>query len=202
MFPQRAWIWTDKVTLVAFVRIFPLCVFRCVFKLPVPTDAKSHWLHLFDFSTLCVSSKSLDLKRQSHIGCICLNFSTVHFQMCPQIACPNKFKFRSVALVWLFYTVRLQMFPQRAFRSEKAKSHWLHFLHCAISYVSSNCLPEQMQSHNGCIFFTFLYCSLSNVSSKSLDLNRQSDLAGICLIFSTVRFLMCPKIACPNKSHR
>ena len=32
----------------------PMCVFKCVLKLPAWEDAKSHWLHLFDFSFLCV----------------------------------------------------------------------------------------------------------------------------------------------------
>ena len=32
----------------------PLCVFKCLLKLPAWEDAKSHWLHLFGFSPLCV----------------------------------------------------------------------------------------------------------------------------------------------------
>ena len=32
----------------------PLCVFKCVLKLPAREDAKSHWVHLFDFSAVCV----------------------------------------------------------------------------------------------------------------------------------------------------
>ena len=28
----------------------PLCIFKCHFTLPACVDAKSHWLHLFDFS--------------------------------------------------------------------------------------------------------------------------------------------------------
>ena len=31
----------------------PLCVFTCVLKSPAWQDAKSHWLHLFDLSQLC-----------------------------------------------------------------------------------------------------------------------------------------------------
>ena len=30
----------------------PLCVIKCILKLPACVDAKSHWLHLFDFSPL------------------------------------------------------------------------------------------------------------------------------------------------------
>ena len=32
----------------------PLCVFKCVLKLPAQEEAKSHKLHLFGFSPLCV----------------------------------------------------------------------------------------------------------------------------------------------------
>ena len=32
----------------------PLCIFKCHFKLPACVDAKSHWLYLFDFSPKCV----------------------------------------------------------------------------------------------------------------------------------------------------
>ena len=31
----------------------PLCVFKCTLKLYARTDAKLHWLHLFDFSPMC-----------------------------------------------------------------------------------------------------------------------------------------------------
>ena len=33
---------------------FPLCIFKCLLKLPARADAKLHWLHLFDLSPLCV----------------------------------------------------------------------------------------------------------------------------------------------------
>ena len=36
------------------------------------------------------------------------------------------------------------------------------------STVPSNCLPEKMQSHIGCIRLTFLQCAFSNVSSNGL----------------------------------
>ena len=32
----------------------PLCVFKCLLKSNARTEANSHWLHLFDFSPLCV----------------------------------------------------------------------------------------------------------------------------------------------------
>ena len=39
-------------------------------------------------------------------------FSTVRFQMCPQMACPRGCIVTLVAFVWLFSTVRFQMCPQ------------------------------------------------------------------------------------------
>ena len=41
-------------------------------------------------------------------------FSTVHFQMSPQIACLRGWKLTLVAFVWLFSTVHFQMSPQIA----------------------------------------------------------------------------------------
>ena len=38
------------VTLVAFKHFFSEGVFKCPLKTPASTDAKLHWLHLFDFS--------------------------------------------------------------------------------------------------------------------------------------------------------
>ena len=32
----------------------PLCVFKCLLKSPGQEEAYSHWLHLFDFSPLCI----------------------------------------------------------------------------------------------------------------------------------------------------
>ena len=42
------------ITLVAFIWLFSAVCIRCVLKLPCGEDAKSHRLHLFDFSPLCV----------------------------------------------------------------------------------------------------------------------------------------------------
>ena len=40
---------------------------------------------------------------------------------------------------------------------------------CDVLNVFSNCLPDKMQSHIGCICLTFLHCAFSNVSSKRLQ---------------------------------
>ena len=53
----------------------PLYILKCLLKLLANIDAKSHCLHLFDFSPLCVCiSKCSPILMQSHNGCICLIF--------------------------------------------------------------------------------------------------------------------------------
>ena len=48
--PERMQSHTD----ITFVWLFSTVRFKCLLKLPSREDAKSHWLHLFDFSPLCV----------------------------------------------------------------------------------------------------------------------------------------------------
>ena len=43
-----------------------LCVFKCLLKSPAWIDAKSHWLHLFNFSPLCVFKCVLKLLSKEH----------------------------------------------------------------------------------------------------------------------------------------
>ena len=93
-------------------------------RLSAREETKSHRLHLFDFSPLCISKCLLKLAA-----------------------------------------------------IEDEKSHWLNFftfLHCAFLNVSSNCLPERMKSHIGCICLTFLRCVFLNVSSNDLSEKRRS----------------------------
>ena len=89
------------------------------------------------------------------VAFICL-FSTVRFQMSPQIACPRGSKFTLVAFVWLFSTMGFQMWPQCTWiRACILHSHidciCLTFLHCVLLNGPSNCLHKMMQSHIGCI---------------------------------------------------
>ena len=67
----------------------------------------------------------------------------------------------------------------------------LSFLHCVLSNVSSNRLPEQMQSHIGCTCLAFLHCVLSNVSSSCLPERMQIHTDCICLTFLEYCFLKC-----------
>ena len=60
---------------------------------------------------------------------------------------------------------------------------YLIFLHGVLSYESSNCLPVRMQSHTVCICLIFLHCVFSNVSSNCLPQMEHSHTCCICLSF-------------------
>ena len=50
-----------KVIFLAFIWLFLMCVFKCLLMWLVRVDAKSHWLHLFALSPVCVFKYSLRL---------------------------------------------------------------------------------------------------------------------------------------------
>ena len=54
MSAQRTWIRACKITLIAFVWLFSSVRLQCILNLPASEDTKSHRLHLFDFSPLCI----------------------------------------------------------------------------------------------------------------------------------------------------
>ena len=92
---------------------------------------------------------------------------TMPFQMFLQIAC------RSIvalaAIVWFSPIVCFQMSSQIAcLRAYKitfvAFVICLTFPRCGFSNVSSNCLPQRMHNHIGCIYFTFHHYAFWNVS--------------------------------------
>ena len=87
MSPQMANSRGCIVTLVAFLCLSPLC-------------------------GLYVSAYWMFPGMHSHIGCICLVFSTVGFQMYPQSACIKGCIVTLAAFFALFSTVCSQMFPQ------------------------------------------------------------------------------------------
>ena len=85
-----------------------------------------------------VSSNCLPENRHSHIGCICLTFSTVRFQMRFQNVCTRS------------YIITLVVFI------------------CISPVCVFQCLFKALAfSRNCCICFTFLHCVFSNVSSNS-----------------------------------
>ena len=89
-----------------------------------------------------------------------------------------------VAFVWLFSTVSFQMCPQIAcLRHIHIGCIRLIFPHCVFSNVSSNCRPERMHSHIGCICLSFPHCVFSNFSPNHLSELMQSHIGNTCLAF-------------------
>ena len=74
----------------------------------------------------------------------------------------------------------------------------LAFLHCAFLNVSSNGLPERMQSHTGCICLSFHDCAFSNISLKNLTPSKRIHTGSIFFL-TPVCFHMCPQIAFPRR---
>ena len=97
-----------------FFFIFTLSVFEYSLKLPAWKNVWSHWLHLFDISTVC-----FQMSKQSAFirGCIITLiapvqlFSTMRFQMFPQMACLKECGHTNYTF-WLFSTVCSQMNPK------------------------------------------------------------------------------------------
>ena len=99
------------IALAAFVWLSPLCIFKCVLEWPAGEDAKSHWLHLFDFSPLCIFKCFLKWPacEQAVTFVICqspkqpLCFLFVHFKIpgfsqifATQVACFQRY------IMWIF----------------------------------------------------------------------------------------------------
>ena len=72
-------------------------------------------------------------------------------------------------------------------KSQNDKSYTLYILftfqHCVFSNVSSNCLPERMQTHTGNICLPFLHCVFSNGLSKHVHKQIHNHTGCICLTF-------------------
>ena len=122
----------------------PLCVFKCVLKLPVINDAKSHWLHFFyffhcEFSN--VSSNGLPEKMHSHIGCIYLISGPLHLHPSNQ-----SHNFQDFAPLPMF----VMFCPNGCFKLSQIY-HWLLvsnnyncFVFHGILSLSHNCLGGSM----------------------------------------------------------
>ena len=65
--------------------------------------------------------------------------------------------------------------------------------------MSSNGLPERMNSHIGCICLTFLHCAFSNVSSNRLHQRMHSHIGCICLTFLQCAFSNVPSNCLPGR---
>ena len=93
-----------------------LCIFKCVLKLSAQVDAKSHWLHLFDFfhrMFLNVSSNGMPASMHIHTDCICLISFDCVFKKSLQIVWARALKRTPIAIVSLS-TVLNQMLLQTA----------------------------------------------------------------------------------------
>ena len=98
----------------------------------LPEMVEVHLLsgHLFDSVFSNVSSNSMPVRMQSHIGCICSTF----------LHCAS-------------LNVSSNHLPEM--QHNHIGCICLTFPHCAFSNVSSNCLPEMMHNHTGCIYLIF-----------------------------------------------
>ena len=152
----------------------PLCVFKCVLKLVASAylhchigcicltfllklsareEAKSHWLHSFNFSTVC-------------------------YQTSPKILCRSGCLITRVTFVWLFFTVCFQISPQIScligYKITLSAFVWLP--HCVLSNESSNVQMLLMTllnawrvwnwTKNGSLTIQSLNCLCSHWSSK------------------------------------
>ena len=129
MLPQMAFIKGFIVAYVAFVWLFSTVHFQMILQTPCQRRGK---VTLVAFVLLllrihsrirCICliflhcafsndpSNSVPEKRHNRIGCICLNFLHCAFYMLPQMIFIRGRIVAYVAFVWLFSTVRLQMFP-------------------------------------------------------------------------------------------
>ena len=84
----------------------------------------------------------------------------------------------------------MRYFEEKIIHSNETKATFfvsatvcLFFLHCALSNVSSNHLPEKRQSHIGSICLTFLRCAFSNVASNDLPERMQNHIHCMCWTF-------------------
>ena len=147
-----------KITLVAFVWLFPTVCFQMS---PQVACLRGCKVALVAFVSL---------------------FSIVGSQMSPQIAC---LRGCIVALVAFFYFPHWVLKCLLELHS-RIGCICLTFLHCGFSNVSSNCLHQRMHSDTGCICLTFLHCVFSNVSSNRLHKRIHSRI-GCIFLFSPLR---------------
>ena len=159
-----------------------------------------------------VSSNCLPENRHSHIGCICLTFPTVRFQMCFQNVCTRCCIITLVAFIWPFSSVCFSMSVQSAciqsqllhlfyvsplciiIKQDKLWSYHdlflvnpvtvlQHFLWKLCNFPNNFVSSTSMQSHIGRNCLTFLHCAFLNVSSNCLPEKRHSHTDYICLAF-------------------
>ena len=115
-------------------------------------------------------------------------FTTMYFQMSPQIAC---LRGCIVALVAFFY------FPHWVLKCllelhSRIGCICLTFLHCVFSNVSSNRLHKRIHSRIGCIFFIFPTAGFQMTPQCTRLRACIVTLVAFVCLFSTVYFQMFP----------
>ena len=124
---NRSLPWLVLIFKMVMLDFSPLCVFKCVLKLPAWKDAKWHRLHLLDFSPMCSQSACIRRCIVTQVAFVWL-FSSVCFHVSLQTACVRCCIITKVAFVCLFSTVHFHMWPQTAC-PEYTLSHRLHFFY-------------------------------------------------------------------------
>ena len=113
----------------------------------------------------CIIPHRIAIRTCNWQTCCCKNFSCQAAQ--------------AVAFVWLLTTIRFQstfvvVWPSSNVCFQNFSSGiCLAFLHCAFSNASSNCLPEKMQNHTGCIWLfstVWLIYSLPSSSGPKISI--------------------------------
>ena len=149
-----------------------VCFFNCLLKLSAQTDAKSHLLHLYAFLKWlfkCVLKLSACTDAKSH---------WLHL---------NNFSPEGVFRCLLKWPAWLD-----------AKLQMVAFIHFFSSTVSSNYLPEQMQSGIGCICPLFLQSKSSN-GQNSNPCTGSLILGSLVLGFSVLGLrILSPRIEDPQ----
>ena len=194
MWPQIACPNRCKFTLVAFVwlfctvcfqmfvRIFLLSVFSCAFKLPAKSHIGCICLTFLHCAFSNVSSKSLDLKRQSHI----VSSNCLPEQMQSHIGC--------ICLTFLYCS--LSNVSSKSL-DLKRQSHigciCLTFLYCLLSNVSSKSLDLNRQSHIGCI--CLIFSTVRFLMCPKIAYPNRCKVTSVAFFFI---FLQCVLKVCSN----
>ena len=175
----------------------PKGVFRCFLKSPAWIDGKSQMVALVRFFQL---SPQIVCPNRCKVALIAFEqfFTWGSFQMFSQIACLNRWKVANGCTCTLFSILSsncaLELMQSHIFcifvlfsrvslsvlnfpACTDAKSHWWHLYAFSPEWVwmSSNCLPVQMQSHIDCIWTIFhlpSFLCLSDTSTIAIRTSR------------------------------
>ena len=192
------------VALVAFQWLFPVWVFKYFLKSSEWTDAKSHWLHMNDFSPEWVFFSNCPPKRvHSRIGCISMTLFQCEFQMFSQIVWVNICEVALVAYERFFSRVSFQMSSHIACQNRCIVAlvafQWLFPVWVFKCFLKSSEWTDA--SHVGCIWTIFLQSGILNAASNSLTEQTQSHIDCICMVFHQREFSSVSSNFLPQEMH-